>query len=84
MTLINTLLFHSTEVRWEELASELERLNAKKAVTVCTVWGATAVVLLTACIASDVECLGRRACLLHSGLPIEHDPRSLSPQDDTS
>ena len=34
MTLINTLLSHSTDNLWEELAAELERLNTKKAVTV--------------------------------------------------
>ncbi|KAF8311367.1 hypothetical protein DL93DRAFT_2149672 [Clavulina sp. PMI_390] len=33
MTLINTLLFHSTDAHWEELSNELQRLNAKKAVT---------------------------------------------------
>lgn len=34
MTLINTLLYHATETHWEQLSSELERLNARKAVIV--------------------------------------------------
>lgn len=34
MMLINTLLSHATDEHWEELTSELERLNIRKAVTV--------------------------------------------------
>ena len=32
--LINTLLSHATETYWEELTSELDRLNVRKAVIV--------------------------------------------------
>jgi engulfment and cell motility protein 1 len=35
MMLINTLLSHATEAHWEDLSSELERLNVRKAVIVC-------------------------------------------------
>ena len=35
MMLINSLLSHATDSHWSELTSELERLNVRKAVTVC-------------------------------------------------
>lgn len=35
MMLINSLLSHATDARWEDLTSELERLNVRKAVVVC-------------------------------------------------
>jgi engulfment and cell motility protein 1 len=34
MMLVNTLLSHATDDHWEELTSELERHNIRKAVTV--------------------------------------------------
>lgn len=36
MMLINSLLSHATEARWEEFTNELERLNVRKAVVVRT------------------------------------------------
>lgn len=36
MMLINSLLSHATDARWEDLISELERLNVRKAVVVCS------------------------------------------------
>lgn len=35
MMLINSLLAHASDSRWEEFISELERLNVRKAVVVC-------------------------------------------------
>ena len=35
MMLINSLLLHATETRWNEFMSEFERLNFNKAVVVC-------------------------------------------------
>lgn len=35
MMLINSLLAHASDDRWEEFISELERLNVRKAVVVC-------------------------------------------------
>jgi engulfment/cell motility protein 1 len=34
MMLINSLLAHASDARWEEFISELERLNVRKAVVV--------------------------------------------------
>jgi hypothetical protein len=33
--LINSLLVHATDTRWDEFIAELERLNVRKAVVVC-------------------------------------------------
>ena len=38
MMLINSLLSHATDARWEDLTSELERLNVRKAVVVCNLY----------------------------------------------
>jgi len=35
MMLINSLLAHASDSRWEEFISELEKLNVRKAVVVC-------------------------------------------------
>ena len=35
MMLINSLLAHASDARWEEFISDLERLNVRKAVVVC-------------------------------------------------
>jgi engulfment/cell motility protein 1 len=34
--LINSLLSHANDARWEEFIAELERLNVRRAVIVCS------------------------------------------------
>ena len=38
MMLINSLLAHASDPRWDEFIAELERLNVRKAVIVCALF----------------------------------------------
>lgn len=81
MMLINSLLAHVNDTRWEEFIGELDRLNVRKAVVVrCSHHHTTIHKLANAqnrLTAVNVLTYDRRPNILHPRFPSKHHPRNI-------
>jgi engulfment/cell motility protein 1 len=81
MMLINSLLSHVTDARWEEFISDLERLNVRKAVVVGSHASHPRLESLSSIPAPNVATYGRRSNIMHPGLPSKYCARHISEKD---
>ena len=93
MMLINSLMAHASDPRWDEFIAELERLNVRKAVIVriavssCLVCSLhtpslTNHVFRCRLAEADVVPYDRGSDVVHPGLPSEHGPSNVPEEDD--
>ncbi len=84
MMLINSLLSHANDSRWEEFIAELERLNVRRAVIVSGSSGLTESYVKHIISAIHVFAHYRGFDILHSGFPSQHGACDISEEDDVS